>query len=155
VPFYPHFDELYPGSKFILTIRDKQSWLNSCGKLWGDPGAPLPLPDTGSLARCFGHFIDLIVYGSFRFNERRWSYVFDRHADSVKSYFRDRPDDLLVIDFTKNEGWEPLCRFLGKEPPDQPFPKGERFRPRAIGLSCTHCVFISVGHVPAGLRLDS
>ena len=50
VPFCPHFDELYPGSKFILTIRDKQSWLNSCGEHWGDANAPLPLPDTDSLA---------------------------------------------------------------------------------------------------------
>lgn len=29
VPVYPQLDKTYPGSKFILTIRDKKSWLES------------------------------------------------------------------------------------------------------------------------------
>lgn len=28
-PYYPQLDEVYPGSKFILTVREKNSWLTS------------------------------------------------------------------------------------------------------------------------------
>ena len=41
----------------------------------------------------------------------------------------DRPDDLLVLDVTAGEGWEPLCDFLGAPVPDQPFPWENRYRP--------------------------
>src|SRR5690348_16204945 len=31
---FPQLDVLYPGSKFILTVRDKQEWLQSCAAHW-------------------------------------------------------------------------------------------------------------------------
>ena len=127
VPFFPHFDELYPNSKFILTTRNKSAWLQSCKKHWPDPSTPLPMPGTGRYMDRFGEFIDLIVYGSFRFNEKRWSYVFDAHHDRVRGYFRDRPQDLLTIDFTVGDGWDVLCKFLGKPVPDIPFPAINNF----------------------------
>jgi hypothetical protein len=37
-------------------------------------------------------------------------------------YFKDRPEDLLVIDFTKGEEWEKLCSFLRKDIPTEDFP---------------------------------
>src|SRR5215217_9330431 len=39
-PFYAQLDSHYPNSKFILTVRDKQSWLKSCAAF---------LPTTGDL----------------------------------------------------------------------------------------------------------
>jgi hypothetical protein len=32
--FYPQLDQLFPNSKFILTVRDKESWLKSLEKHW-------------------------------------------------------------------------------------------------------------------------
>ena len=40
----------------------------------------------------------------------------------VNLYFNDRSDDLLVLDVCGGEGWEPLCSFLGLDPPRGPFP---------------------------------
>jgi hypothetical protein len=37
-------------------------------------------------------------------------------------YFRDRPDDLLVMDVEKGDNWKELCGFLGIDIPDAPFP---------------------------------
>lgn len=37
-------------------------------------------------------------------------------------HFKDRPDDLLVVDFTQGAGWNELCEFLGHPVPDAPFP---------------------------------
>jgi hypothetical protein len=31
-------------------------------------------------------------------------------------------DKLLIMDI--KDGWEPLCKFLGKPVPDKPFPRG-------------------------------
>jgi len=43
---------------------------------------------------------------------------YNRHFEAVKSY---DPDRTLVFDV--RQGWEPLCTFLGKPIPDEPFPK--------------------------------
>ena len=45
-----------------------------------------------------------------------------RHNEAVKEYFKDRPDDLLVLDVCAGDGWEKLCPFLEKAVPDKPFP---------------------------------
>lgn len=35
VPYYPQFDDAFPGSKFILTLRDdREAWLASVERLW-------------------------------------------------------------------------------------------------------------------------
>jgi 3'(2'), 5'-bisphosphate nucleotidase len=50
-------------------------------------------------------------------------------------YFKDRPQDLLVIDVTAGEGWEKLCPFLGKPTPDIPFPKANVTRIRWMDIN--------------------
>ena len=44
--------------------------------------------------------------------------VFEWHNVGVKEHVP--PDKLLVYEV--EEGWEPLCKFLGVEVPDKPFP---------------------------------
>ena len=46
-----------------------------------------------------------------------------RHNDEVREYFRNRPDDFLVMDITQGDGWEVLCSFLGKQRPVGKFPQ--------------------------------
>jgi len=48
---------------------------------------------------------------------------FRSHHDKVRS--RIPPERLLVFNLT--EGWSPLCNFLGKPVPDEPFPYIDRF----------------------------
>ena len=45
------------------------------------------------------------------------------HITEVVRYFRDRPDDLLVMDICAGDGWEQLCRFLEQQTPNLPFPR--------------------------------
>jgi hypothetical protein len=40
----------------------------------------------------------------------------------IKEYFKDRPDDLLVMNICAGEGWEILCPFLDCGIPKIPFP---------------------------------
>lgn len=132
-PYYAQFDKEYPGSRFILTVREKEAWLRSCAKHWANSGIYGPVPDSAPFSSKFAQFVDCCVYGSHQFNPDRWSFVYDTHVENVKRYFRDRPNDLLVIDIPGGEGWEKLCPFLGLEPIDEPFPTVNAFRSPLLG----------------------
>jgi hypothetical protein len=100
-PIPPNFltlDKQYPNSKFILTIRDIESWLVSRKK---HRAIYLPNLKTNS-------YEERIFYKNF--------------MASVKNHFKDRPDDLLIMNIIEGEGWEPLCRFLDKHIPNCQFP---------------------------------
>lgn len=107
---YKELDKMYPGSKFILTVRDADSWYASVTKHIGDlraahhewiygRGKGLPAEDRD-------HTIS----------------VYNNHNEAVMQYFEKRPEDLLVLDFTQGDRWDKLCAFLGKDVPELPFP---------------------------------
>lgn len=115
IPFYKKLDKQYPGSKFIYTCRDKSSWLESCRKY---PRYQLPLHQVPF------KIIKLRqeIYGTVKFDEQKFSEAYDRHEQDVKQYFKNREQDLLILDITKENSWEKLCNFLQKPIPDQKFP---------------------------------
>jgi Sulfotransferase domain len=125
-PFYAQLDTEWPGSKFILTVRGKDSWLESVRDHWRI------LKKDGKRANDveFQRFVDFInacVYGCVYFNAERFSYAYDAHNRNVRKYFAGRPDDLLVLDICGGEGWGELCGFLGVPfPADKPFPHAHR-----------------------------
>lgn len=124
--FYRELDAAYPGSRFILTIRDREGWLKSCKKQFNQKLADKQNDATRQL------FIDL--YGTNVFDEEKFAAGYDRFVAGVKEYFRDRPGDLLVLNLTAGEGWEQLCPFLGKEIPDIPFPRANVTRIRWMDI---------------------
>ena len=119
VPFYAQFDRHYPGSKFILTVRDRKPWLASVRALWKrDKEAFIPNADVLD----YRHFVRAAVYGTLSFNEDRLDFVYETHVRNVLDYFRGRQTDLLVLDICAGEGWDKLCPFLDAAVPDVPFP---------------------------------
>ena len=117
-PFYPQLDQAFPGSRFILTTRRTEDWLGSVEKHFRlyvenqrDP---------------FDDFILACVYGCLHFSAERFADVKERHEDAVRRHFAGRPDDLLVLDVAEPDPWEPLCRFLGRPRPDEPYPHANR-----------------------------
>lgn len=106
---YRELDRIYPGSKFILTVRRPKSWLKSVLNYFGGYDSA---PDRRW------------VYGAGNpvGNERLYLRRFKEHNKNAKAYFKDRPDDFLVLDLAKDNGWEELCAFLGHEVPNKPFP---------------------------------
>jgi glycosyltransferase involved in cell wall biosynthesis len=106
---YAALDRDYPGSKFILTVRDVESWVTSRIRHVEHNRA---LRDDG---RPHGDFLDVDVDG--------WLAEREAHHAAVLSHFAGRPDDLLVIDLCAGQGWERLAPFLGWERiPERPFP---------------------------------
>ena len=123
VPFYAQFDKHYPGSKFILTVRDKEDWLGSCARHWYNRPAFKDVEDPDEEVHLrMRQFLRAAVYGCYNFDPDRFSHVYDRHVRQVMEYFQDRPDDLLTIDICSGEGFEKLAGFLDRPVPAEPFP---------------------------------
>jgi integrase len=121
-PYYAQLDALYPEAGFILTIREKETWLTSMEKHYRHNPMPRILPDILT-ERKIRRFLRAAVYGTYTFKKDRMSYVYDTHYQSVIQHFKGREHKLLVINIPEGEGWEKLCPFLKLPIPTQPFPK--------------------------------
>lgn len=106
---YHELDAGFPGSKFVLTVREPQRWLESLVRHFGSEEA------------------DMLewIYGvrSVRGNEARCVAIYEAHNETVRTHFASRPDALLEIDIEREPHWDALCGFLGKPIPRQPFPR--------------------------------
>jgi hypothetical protein len=122
-PFYAQLDKMYPDSKFILTVREKDGWLRSCENHWRNSPYDEETQDPERLRRLeIRRFFRASTYGCYEFEPERFSWVYDRHVQSVMDYFKDQPDRLLVINVCAGEGFEKLVPFLGCAAPCTPFP---------------------------------
>jgi hypothetical protein len=117
-PYFAQLDVVYPGSKFILTIREKTSWLRSVEQHWTRRANKRRRRELSE----FDAFVRAVVFGTVGFNPDRFSYVYDTHERNVREYFKDRPGDLLILDICGGDGWDALCEFLGLPVPPVPFP---------------------------------
>ena len=104
-------DHIYPGSKFILTTREK-GWHQSAAR----------------------HFAGLQhnpyreqLFGCLKYDRKKFQTAYDKHIEDVLEHFRNRPPGSLLIT-TVEQGWEPLCKFLSKDIPQKPFPWLGRFK---------------------------
>jgi 3'-phosphoadenosine 5'-phosphosulfate (PAPS) 3'-phosphatase len=113
--FYRELDARYPGSKFILTVRESEGWLKSCKKQFTQRFAGVQAAAHKQL------FTDL--YGTDVFDSERFASGYARFVDGVREYFKDLARDLLIINVAAGEGWDKLCPFLEQPAPDVPFPK--------------------------------
>lgn len=111
---YKELDQHYPGGRFILTLRDPEKWvasmINHCGKKSNAMREWVYGKGHGSPVGCEQIYIDRLK----------------RHNAEVIAYFKDRPDDLLIIDLTQGDGWEKLCPFLGVDTPAASFPHSNK-----------------------------
>jgi hypothetical protein len=112
--YYAQLDRVYPGSKFILTVRDEDSWIRSARNHW----RLMPSWEADE----FYTFLHARVYGCLEFDEKAFRAAYATHRRGVIDYFDGRPDDFLVMDITAGDGWDKLCPFLGVSVPDAPFP---------------------------------
>ncbi len=113
--FYRDLDRAFPGSKFILTVRQIDDWLDSCRRhVW-----------PGQLIRADTWFNRLHrdMYDAIDYDEQRFRNAYIRHVDDVHTYFEGREDDLLEFNVADGDSWPPLCTFLDKKRPDGPFPR--------------------------------
>lgn len=121
----PELMEVYPDATIICTVRDPRSWeksmegISNAATMWFLRVVLFPLP----ALRYFVDYINVLrdawieLYGE---REPLTRHTYDRHIAWLKEIV---PEDRLVF-FDVKDGWEPLCKALGKEVPDGiPFPR--------------------------------
>jgi hypothetical protein len=104
--FFMKLDNEFPNSKYILTLRNSKSFIRSYENFVR--GSPYHIKDEN--------------------DKNLRLHRFETHNKLVKEYFKDRPDDLLILDIIGGEGWEKLCKFLNKPIPTKPFPSKNKGR---------------------------
>jgi hypothetical protein len=105
--YYPELNRRYPGSKFILTTRDIESWLESTRRHFERDPHPAG----------FVRDVRLVTYGITGYERERFRYVYQAHYQSVRRYFHHRPEVLLEMNIVNGDGWNTLCPFLGRNVP--------------------------------------
>ena len=105
---FKELDKKFPNSMFILTTREETGWIKSVVNYFKD----------------YDTDIRKVIYGvaSPVGNEDVYLNRFRKHNAEVKEYFKDRPDDLLIMDIEDQKEWTILCKFLKKQIPKKDFP---------------------------------
>ncbi|MEO1238231.1 MAG: sulfotransferase [Pseudomonadota bacterium] len=124
-------DRAFPGSKFILTIRDSsEQWYKSAigfqSKRMGTKG----IPTYEDIAKFnyirTGYSLHLLKLNQTTkddpFNKEKLIRKYETHNRDVMDYFADRPDDLLVLNVAEPGAMQKLAAFLGEETTRTEFP---------------------------------
>lgn len=113
---YKEIDVIFPNSRFILTVRDSDRWIESALNHFGNRKTRMRKWIYGS------------EYGCPLGNEQIYLERYNAHYQDVRNYFKDRPNDLLVMDLSNGDGWEKLCPFLGFNIINDSFPHTNKAR---------------------------
>lgn len=115
---YQKLDHAYPGSKFILTIRDDAKWLKSVERLWDADYNPTRWQwDVWPIS----NRLHKAMYGRIDFDAETMLARYRSHNAEVLEHFKHRPGDLLVMNM-ETDGWKRLCAFLDKPIPATRYP---------------------------------
>ena len=109
---FKEMDSRYPNSKFILTFRSPESWIESQVKHFGIRETPMRKWIYGK--------------GCPKGNEEIYLKRFNSHNAEVLDYFLGREKDLLIMDLANGDGWNELCGFLGVDRPSKRFPHANK-----------------------------
>jgi hypothetical protein len=115
---YKQLDRAYPGSKFVLTLRNEENWIESVRRHWAVNSQRFEWD-----ADCFTHRVHNLLYGRKTFDAEMMLARFRQHNAEVAEYFKNRPDDLLVFDMDAGAGWPELCGFFNWAIPQAPYPR--------------------------------
>ncbi len=119
---YKELDKAYPGSKFVLTVRNEDDWIKSVATFWTYEGNRhrWTWDEDG-----FSHKMHGIIYGTTEFDEQIFRERYRKHNHDVMKYFHGR-SDLGKLEIEKATSISGLCRFLGAPIVNKPFPHANR-----------------------------
>lgn len=119
--------QIYPDAKVLLTLhpRGAEAWYESTintiyftESMWQFKVLRLATP----FGRKFGNMSSKLIWGRSHkgtmINKKDAITHYQKHIEEVKAIV---PPERLLI-FSVDQGWEPLCNFLGVDVPDTDFP---------------------------------
>lgn len=113
---FEFLDYIFSNSKFILTIRDIDSWIKSIEYHYRTRNGSLR---RNPLERLENRFL---VYGTTFFEKEKFIKAYYAHYEKVVNCFKNRENQLLIMNIINGDGYEKLCPFLGKEIIEREFP---------------------------------
>lgn len=128
MPFSMHgtfqvVDEAFPGSKFILTVRSNvDEWFESLVRFHSKIVGKGRVPTADDLRqvnyRYPGFMLDVLKLNfgadeSLLYNREAYAQFYEEHNENIKKHFKNRPDDLLVLNVAEPDAMERLLKFLG------------------------------------------
>ncbi|KAJ6018252.1 P-loop containing nucleoside triphosphate hydrolase protein [Penicillium sp. IBT 35674x] len=124
-------DELiasYPSAKVILLSRDQDEWIKSMENTllhaWNAEKKPGTEAEADAQSTRFDRDEMVRKIQTYAWNddfEANGRKLFVEHNEHVRQLMKSRPGDFLELNVV--EGWQPLCRFLEKQPPSEGFPR--------------------------------
>lgn len=129
---YQEMDMAFPGSKFILTVRDSpEQWYNSVTKFHAKLFGKGQLPSSADLqqaAYVWKGWIwecNRILYEtpeSDPYKKEMLMAHYEAYNAAVIDYFKDRPNDLLIVNVSETEDYQRFCSFIGVKSDADGFP---------------------------------
>ena len=104
---YKYLKKAFPNAKFILTIRDNDSFVRSFFNFYRGSDWFKGLNDPDKKDKVY-----------------EW---FDGRNKEIISFFKG-DGDFLLLDIINGDGWDKLCDFLGKPVPNTVFPHKNKSR---------------------------
>jgi Sulfotransferase domain len=110
---YRDLADCFPNARFILTIRDPKTWIESL-KRHAERTGP-----TRAREIIYGH---RMPHG----HEARHLEIYRRHIEAVEAFSQGRSNWIFLRTEEMASAFEPLCRFLERPLPGQAFPHRHR-----------------------------
>ena len=134
--YYKEIANAFPDTKVILSVRDPEAWYQSVrSTIYGfDPGSAIKLkmlfkmPFSETARNLFQVIMqsNKAIWDNYfegKFDNKNYAIRrFHQHIEEVKKVI---PKQQLLI-FEAKDGWNPLCKFLGKEIPSEPYPNSNK-----------------------------
>jgi hypothetical protein len=119
--FWRELTARYPEAKVILSVRPAEAWYRSTrDTIFAVSPDDMP-PEIPNAAEQHAMVQKVVWNGTFggRFEDRAHAIdVYEKHNDEVRKTI---PADRLLV-YEPGQGWEPLCSFLSRPVPDEPYP---------------------------------
>jgi hypothetical protein len=123
---YETLDKAFPNSKFILTIRTSpEEWYSSVVSFHAKITSSPSIPPTVEYLERFAYRgkykgwllrVQQVVYGYPKtplYDKESYMAQYVEHNSKVQEYFKDRANDLLILNLKDEDAFEKLCNFIG------------------------------------------
>ncbi|MFW6272483.1 MAG: sulfotransferase [bacterium] len=98
----------FPNAKYIYTYLDPDEWIKVAEEFWSN--SKINTRRTPELTQ-LSNWCHNVCYGSPNFDKDLYYQAYKKHDNFVRNYFKNRQEDLLIVDLNEEDGWERVCKF--------------------------------------------
>ncbi|MEM7168266.1 MAG: sulfotransferase [Planctomycetota bacterium] len=123
---YQVLDHAYPGSRFVLSVRDSaDDWFDSLTRFQSQMIGKGRLPTAADLQACEYRYqgwlwrTHQLIYGATEatlYDRDLYCTHYENYNRGVRHYFRERPQDLLVLNLANDSAMLDLANFVDRTP---------------------------------------